>query len=602
MHAIEPAFRVMETTTSPLAGITAFIFWKGFVNVAFMTDSAAHFTCFISYSTKDGAAAQILVNQLESVGLTCWIAPRNIAPGAIWTEEIMRGIAASDCFVLLYSGAANISGHVYREVTRAANLEKIIYPIRLEDVALAERLDYLIQTHHWIDAMDGRLEEKAISLADTIKGVRPHPGVPVSKRIENPFATEVDHHGPLLPAPSQNEVWTDRIGTRFAASIDGAKLGPDGVQWSVPLILTWCAENLLLLAQSQRVFSIDLETSNLKEVFSVPRWREVLILDVATDPDLKSAMYVGNTFRRHTSVSTYGSSENYSWASKMTSYHNPDWGRVIASPDGQMWIHTGLATGARSENWLKRLLNIPDASGRGYEVTVLERGHRKLAHYTVEAPLPRHGTRLMVSPSGTYIGLFERSFVAAIPILTEDDRQSFYDWLPDLQSEIMCRLMAWHPTRDVYACVTGWAPGEREGVAIIDAATKACLHRVDLNVKSPILSLDWSADGRFLAFGRYDQSILLWDFESGKAASLLGHRGGVSAVSFSPDGQRLLSVADDASLRLWDPLSCAEPLLVTEGNLEWHSGSRLNGSPWSPDGRSFAVFGKGTRIKIMTLQ
>jgi len=52
-------------------------------------------TVFISHSSKDQAIADTICDHLESAGIECWIAPRNIKAGSDWTKGIMRGIANS---------------------------------------------------------------------------------------------------------------------------------------------------------------------------------------------------------------------------------------------------------------------------------------------------------------------------------------------------------------------------------------------------------------------------------------------------------------------------------------------------------------------------
>jgi hypothetical protein len=48
---------------------------------------------FISHSTKDKETAEAICRRLESEGIECWIAPRDIKVGSEWSEAIMRGIA-----------------------------------------------------------------------------------------------------------------------------------------------------------------------------------------------------------------------------------------------------------------------------------------------------------------------------------------------------------------------------------------------------------------------------------------------------------------------------------------------------------------------------
>jgi len=77
---------------------------------------------------------------------------------------------------------------------------------------------------------------------------------------------------------------------------------------------------------------------------------------------------------------------------------------------------------------------------------------------------------------------------------------------------------------------------------------------------STLLSLDFSADGAFLAAAGGDPSvpnaatsaIRVWDTTTGEiAATLRGHTDAVGDIAFSPDGVRLASVSYDGTLRVW---------------------------------------------------
>jgi len=42
---------------------------------------------FISHSVKDKAVAEAIVARLEAESVTCWVAPRDVVPGADWANR-----------------------------------------------------------------------------------------------------------------------------------------------------------------------------------------------------------------------------------------------------------------------------------------------------------------------------------------------------------------------------------------------------------------------------------------------------------------------------------------------------------------------------------
>jgi WD40 repeat protein len=66
-------------------------------------------------------------------------------------------------------------------------------------------------------------------------------------------------------------------------------------------------------------------------------------------------------------------------------------------------------------------------------------------------------------------------------------------------------------------------------------------------------NLVFSSDGKLLCHGRMDQTIALWEADTGRRLGLLqGHQGPVTALGVSPDGKRLVSGSSDASALIWD--------------------------------------------------
>src|SRR5215472_11395936 len=103
---------------------------------------------FISYSSRDTDTAQAICSALESAGLSCWIAPRNILPGQTWSEAIIDGINGCQIMVLLYTAASNASPQVLREVERAVSKRLGLIAVRAENVAPSKEMEYLVCVSH----------------------------------------------------------------------------------------------------------------------------------------------------------------------------------------------------------------------------------------------------------------------------------------------------------------------------------------------------------------------------------------------------------------------------------------------------------------------
>ena len=124
---------------------------------------------FISYSVKDKPYADAVCATLESKGVRCWIAPRDVLPGSNFGGAIIAGLNSSRILVLVFSANSNRSQQVMREVERAVSKGLAIIPFRIEDVPLSEDLEYFLSTPHWLDALTPPLEKHLHHLADTVQ-------------------------------------------------------------------------------------------------------------------------------------------------------------------------------------------------------------------------------------------------------------------------------------------------------------------------------------------------------------------------------------------------------------------------------------------------
>jgi hypothetical protein len=153
---------------------------------------------FVSHSQADRGCATALVAQLESAGIDCWIAPRDISPAADWAAAIIEAISAARLMVLVFSASSNASPQVRREVERAVHKQRAILPFRIEDVLPSSSLEYFLSSQHWMDAFPGPLEPHFERLCCYLKSQPTdlEPTIPAASRVPQRPAVAV-----VTPAP-----------------------------------------------------------------------------------------------------------------------------------------------------------------------------------------------------------------------------------------------------------------------------------------------------------------------------------------------------------------------------------------------------------------
>jgi TolB-like protein/Tfp pilus assembly protein PilF len=118
---------------------------------AALRDRAGTADVFISYASADKAAADSICVALERGGLTCWIAPRDVKPGARYADAIVRAITEANALVLILSTSAIGSDHVAREIERAASKHKQVIAFRIDATPLSPEFEYFLSNSQWID-------------------------------------------------------------------------------------------------------------------------------------------------------------------------------------------------------------------------------------------------------------------------------------------------------------------------------------------------------------------------------------------------------------------------------------------------------------------
>ena len=194
------------------------------------------FDVFISYSSHDKSIADATCAALESAGIRCWIAPRDILPGADWGAAIMDALDTCRAMVLIFSSHANASPQIRREVERVVGRGIPIIPVRIEETTPTKALAYFMGPVHWLDAMTPPLEQHLRRLANSLKTLL---AVEEHKAGATKEATHDDATVPVsTPAAESVTAHTSEAPNAIGATADklARRLSPArmlAVKWSV---------------------------------------------------------------------------------------------------------------------------------------------------------------------------------------------------------------------------------------------------------------------------------------------------------------------------------------------------------------------------------
>ena len=139
------------------------------------------------------------------------------------------------------------------------------------------------------------------------------------------------------------------------------------------------------------------------------------------------------------------------------------------------------------------------------------------------------------------------------------------------------------------------ASGSADNTIILWDATTGQYKETLIGHKRTVYSIAFSPDGKTLASGSWDRTIKLWDTTTWKYRhTLVGHEKVVYSVAFSPDGQILASGGADKAIILWDTNTGKHIETLVNHNKSVYSVA------FSPDGKTLVSGSTDKRIRFET--
>ena len=151
--------------------------------------AAVEFDVFLSHNSKDKKVIKRLARELSKrFELSSWLDEEQIKGGALFQDELERGMNASRTAIVAY-GESGIGPWEMEEVrallTQSVKLGKPVIPILLPEAPDIPDLPVFLSERNWIDLRKGLRKDPLQKLADSIGIAKP---VEPTKRRPNSTA------------------------------------------------------------------------------------------------------------------------------------------------------------------------------------------------------------------------------------------------------------------------------------------------------------------------------------------------------------------------------------------------------------------------------
>jgi len=566
---------------------------------------------FISYSRKDIEFARQVVDALAEQDFDTWIDWQSIPKGEDWKQEIDRGIEQAETFIFLMSPDSAKSKICNLEVAHALENNKRIIPIVIRDTNPkdfhSENSGKEISKRNWIFCRD-KADNFDVAIRDTIKTihtdyewVKYHTKLQVralewernshersllyrGKELENaeiqlatnssknPVPTDLQHNFVLISRQVTDRQRRITFSIAIAGVIALAVLAIFGfVQANNATNQAATAQAVSTVAVANEITAIanaeeaQLQAKNARagELAALALTEQNRRFDLALLFGLES-FYTQETLRSKGTLLSLTNS--HPGLDMLLSGHRAPINSITFSPNGEI-----LASGG--DNII--LWDFSDPNNPSQIVKL-------------EGNLISSVFSLAFSPDGRKLaaGYWDINFLSEINIPTN----TIILWdisNPTSPAQLAAIEGNGYSVNSVSFSPDGeiLASGSDDGIITLwnlsDPTSPSQLANFEGNKASFVLNVAFSPDGETLASGYWDNrvihvnTIILWDVSNpnkpSQIATLNGHDGSVSKVTFSPDGKTLASGGTDSTIILWDISNLTNPLQLT--TLEGHDGS-----------------------------
>jgi hypothetical protein len=144
---------------------------------------------FINHSTAGKLTAYAICSELESIGIRCWILPRDLNVSIGWDQSITSAVACSQVMIVVLTDYASRSDRVDRQLELAFNHGVIVVPFRAESNPIVCDPPASPELVHWLDAITPEMAQRLRSLCQLVRGL-------IRRPTDDLLNSETLHLGP----------------------------------------------------------------------------------------------------------------------------------------------------------------------------------------------------------------------------------------------------------------------------------------------------------------------------------------------------------------------------------------------------------------------
>lgn len=543
---------------------------------------------FVSYVEEDSRIADQIGQGLRAAGYSTWLYEQDGLPGTDYMEIISNVIDQAQAIVILISAKSVLSTQVYRELVRAAESEKALFPL-LYGITHEQ---FQQRVPNWRQALG----------ATTSIGIPPQGVAAIMPRLLagleamgiRPSGTPGTAPPPPVPKGRVIPIWVyallgvvavvAAVAITLAVTRQGAAPSGSPTAASQESMKPAATEPMAATAtgapSAQPVPPSDTATAQPALPTSVPTAQPSLPpATPSAEPPTPTAAPALDVQVAPLQVLEIDQARQIAWSP------DGEWMAIRASDlhllDGETYEAVYSLT---SVQWPADMAFSPDGSALAYAddlVTFLQVGT-----WGDLGTLPGSddAESLVYSPDGQMLAAAIGQVVKVWDLSTGKEVRV----LPGTSGY----AVAFSPDGQMLVAAGGVAGMD---IKRWDLATGEELPALTGH-SNWIRTLEFSPDGQILASGCVDQSVRLWDAAAGRLLAVLtGHTGEVTDVAFSPDSRLLASASWDLSVKLWDVARAVE-LESLLGHTGW-----VECVAFSPDGGVLAS-GSGDGVRLWSIE